>query len=298
MGQRTCRSKAWLSADHAYFDVIDTPEKAYILGLLASDGNVSDRGMVTFGLQAKDADLVRFMRDRIAPAANLRTAARDGFVSFGFTDRQMAAGLAQWGVVPRKSRILPWPSALGPMLRPYLLGYFDGDGSACIVRRGDPVREYPNWSVCSGSEAFLVYMKVYVLDSTGVALDKIQHRANSDLWQVMVLGRGAWIVDEWLHQDEGLGLARKRFPASATDRYLAPRPPTPAEKLAAKVREAGHAGLTRRQVSIGVFSLNKTKAELDAIEAEVLALPGFRVERRRTVGTHSARFLYYEEPQE
>jgi hypothetical protein len=289
--RRTRNTKAWLSARHTYFDVIDTAEKAYILGLIAADGNVSDRGLVTFGLQAKDADLVRFVRDRLAPDATLHTAKGDGFVSFALTDRTMAAGLAQWGVIPRKSRTLPWPSGLGPMLRPFLLGYFDGDGSACIARGSNPANEYPNWSVCSGSERFLVYMKVFILDSTGVALEKIHHRPNSDLYQVMTTGRGAWIIDGWLHQEDGLGLARKRFPANTTDRYLAPRPPTPAEVLAARVREAGPAGLSRRQISAEIFTFNKTKGELDAIMSEVLALPGFKVERRRTVGTHSAKFL-------
>lgn len=289
--RRTRNTKAWLSASHTYFDVIDTAEKAYILGLIAADGNVSDRGTVTFGLQAKDADLVGFVRDRLASVARLHTARRDGFVSFALVDRTMAAGLAQWGVVPRKSRTLPWPSSLGPMLRSFLLGYFDGDGSACIARGRNPANEYPNWSVCSGSEQFLVYMKVFILDSTGVALEKIHHRPNSDLYQVTTTGRGAWAVDLWLHQEDGLGLTRKRFPPHTTDRYLAPAPPTPAEVLTAAVRKAGPAGLSRREVSQVVFTCNKTRGELDAIMTEVLTQPGFRVERRRTVGTHSAKFL-------
>ena len=118
----------------------------------------------------------------------------------------MAADLARYGVVPRKSRTLQWPANLGPLLRSFLLGYFDGDGSACLARA-----KYPNWSVCSGSESFLISMKAYVLESTGVIMQKIQHRLNSDLYQVATTGRRALIVDEWLRQD-GLGLERKRFP--------------------------------------------------------------------------------------
>lgn len=285
------------TADHGYFDTIDSAEKAYILGLLASDGNVSDSGRVTFGLQAKDVDLVGFVRDRLAPLAKLCVAKRDGFVSFSYKSWGCIEGLAQFGVVPRKSRTLTWPVLPDVMLRPFLLGYFDGDGSACVITRKGGERTYPNWSVCSGSERFLVYMKVFILDSTGVVLDRIQHRAHSSLYQVMVTGRGAWILDGWLHQEDGLGLARKRFPAHSTARYLEPAPPTDAEVLAAKVREAGHAGLTRREVSYDVFRCNRTKIELDAMMAEVLAMPGYHTERRRTVGTHSAKFLYYEEPE-
>ena len=51
----------------------------------------------------------------------------------------------------------------------------------------------------------------------------------------------------------------------------------------------------RKEISVGIFSCNKTKTELDDIVAEVLASPGYQLERRRTMGQRSATFLYYEE---
>lgn len=196
-----------------YFDNIDNLEKAYILGLFAADGNVMDNGRITFGLQARDADAVRYMRDRIALDIALHVTSRRSFVSFSVVSRPLAAGLAQWGVIPRKSRCLSWPAELGDFLRPFLLGYFDGDGSIHAVRN-----RYPGWSICSGSEQFLIDAKEYIRFSTGVLLEKIQHRRNSDLYQVMTTGSGAYLVNEWLHQ-ENLGFARKRFPDHIAERY-------------------------------------------------------------------------------
>jgi hypothetical protein len=144
--------------------------------------------------------------------ANLSRKA-DGYASLQITSAQMARDLARFGIVPRKSRILPWPTGLGMLLRYYLLGYFDGDGFAYLIRD-----KYPGWGVCSGSEPFLVDLKEYIRASTGVVMEKIHHRPGADLWQVCTTGRGAFVVDEWLHRG-GLGLERKRFPERALTRY-------------------------------------------------------------------------------
>jgi hypothetical protein len=203
-----------LSTNHDYFHAVYGAEQAYILGLLAADGNVADaQPRIAFGLQAKDADLVGFVRDRLCPKAHLSRSSRDGFVSLQVTSRNMVGDLSRFGVVPRKSRILGWPAQLGHLLRPFLLGYFDGDGTAYLVRD-----KYPGWSVCSGSEAFLVDLKKYVQVEVGLTMEKIHHRPNSSLYQVATTGRGAFLLDEWLHQ-HGLGLARKRFPERVLIRY-------------------------------------------------------------------------------
>jgi hypothetical protein len=207
--------KAGIAAStvHGYFGEVVTAEQAYILGLLAADGNVaSDHPRVVLGLQAKDAHLVEFVRDRLNPGAILyRTP--EGHAKLQVTSAQMVQDLARFGIVPRKSRILHWPSSLRMLLRYYLLGYFDGDGFAYVIRD-----KYPGWGVCSGTEQFLVEVKDYIRACTGVEMQKIQHRTGSDLWQICTTGRGAFLVDEWLHRD-GLGLARKRFPEAILSRY-------------------------------------------------------------------------------
>lgn len=199
---------------HDYFTSVQTAEQAYLLGLLAADGNVSGQHpRVILGLQAKDIALMEWVRDRLNPAANLSIASRDGFAVLQVTSRQMVTDLAEYGIVPRKSRILAWPHQLGPLLRPFLLGYFDGDGSAFKASKGRP-----GWNVCSGSEQFLIDLKEYVRQQTGVVMEKIQHRPASFLYQVSTTGRNAWIVNDWLHRD-GLGLPRKQFAPEVVARY-------------------------------------------------------------------------------
>jgi hypothetical protein len=206
-----------MSTVHDYFREVTTADQAYILGLLAADGCIgSEHPRVTLGLQAKDASAVEFVRDRLNPEANLCPVA-DGRVVLQVTSQQMVTDLARYGIVPRKTRILVWPSWLGELQRLFLLGYFDGDGSI-FLPRDRYGQERPGWTVCSGSEKFLIEMKYFVMASAGVRLQKIQKRRNADLWQVAVTGHGAFVMDEWLHR-EGLGLARKRPPEDVVGRY-------------------------------------------------------------------------------
>jgi hypothetical protein len=202
-----------LSTVHGYFRDVVSVEQAYILGLLAADGNVASKHpRIIFGLKAEDAYLVEWVRDRLNPrAVPYRT--KKGFAKIQITSRQMTADLARFGIVPRKSRTLQWPSHLGPLLPFFLLGYFDGDGWIYTVRG-----KYPGWGACSGSRQFLVDMKDYILAMTGVTMEKIHHRPDSSLWQVATTGRGAYLLDEWLHLD-GLGLPRKRIPEHVLARY-------------------------------------------------------------------------------
>ena len=201
---------------HDYFSAVTTAEQAYILGLLAADGNVSSaHPRVILGLQAKDVSLMEWVRDRLNPGANLSIASRDDFAVLQVTSRRMVEDLAKFGIVPRKSRTLTWPGQLDDLLRPFLLGYFDGDGSACIrTKTGRPI-----WTVCSGSEQFLIEMKEYVRQCTGVVMEKIHHRPASSLYQVATTAGNACLLDGWLHTDKDLGLARKRFAPHVTARY-------------------------------------------------------------------------------
>ncbi len=204
------------STMHGYFSVLDTPEQGYILGLLAADGNVSPKHpRFSVGLIAKDMRAVEFARDRLNPAARLSPAA-DGRMVLQVTSRQILADLDRVGIVPRKSHILTWPAHLDELQRPFLLGYFDGDGSAYLHRQQERVT--PGWNACSGSEQFLIDMREYIWTATGVRLQEIQRRPDTNLWQVSVEGLGAVVLDEWLHQ-EGIGLARKRFPEHVLARY-------------------------------------------------------------------------------
>ena len=52
--RRHVRYNAKYTLDPNYFDCIDTPEKAYVLGFITADGHVSSRGVIMFTQHKKE----------------------------------------------------------------------------------------------------------------------------------------------------------------------------------------------------------------------------------------------------
>ena len=123
-----------------YFDKIDTPSKAYILGLLYADGcNHPEHNCITLSLQECDKGVVEFVRDEIEYEGPIRVnylskknpKYKDQYM-LCINDEYMSKQLETLGVIKAKSLILQFPTFLDDGLIPHFVrGYFDGDG--CIV---------------------------------------------------------------------------------------------------------------------------------------------------------------------
>jgi hypothetical protein len=209
---------------HDYFAHVEMVMQAYLLGFLAADGNVlTSPPRVSVELSIKDRDLLCLMRDELAPGHTLRERRRGGMgtqngtrvsAMLSFTSPQMVQDLARYSIVPAKSRVLRWPTALPTHLaRPFVLGYFDGDGfiTSAITRTGGKSYHYHYLGICSGSHGLLLDILDVVQESSGVRMGGPWRRAGTECYTVRMSGQRARIIDEWLHSD-GLGLARKRLP--------------------------------------------------------------------------------------
>jgi hypothetical protein len=195
-------------ARHDYFSVLERPRQAYVLGLLAADGNVFG-SRVSIELHAKDGDLVELVRDELAPEVDLRVRKRDSrvFLVFSASSRELVSDLASLGVTERKSMTLQWPKALPTSLaRAFLLGYFDGDGFVTWSRHGR--HAYPRWGLI-GTRSFLTSANGLLVNEVGIREPRLYERAGC--WRSHVNGRDAFAVDEWLHESVNFGLTRKRF---------------------------------------------------------------------------------------
>jgi hypothetical protein len=198
---------------HEYFGDLSQPSRAYLAGLLAADGNVLERQQrLTLELSRRDEQLVSFARDELAPGFPLRTRIRSNGCTpslLAITSARVCADLAALGITPRKSLTLRWPEQLDrSTLRPFLLGYFDGDGFVTRSRSGQ--YEYPRWGLC-GTEQFLSAAMQFIASATGVATRRVHRAGTSNMHKLQVSGADALVIDRWLHDGTGLGLARKRL---------------------------------------------------------------------------------------
>ena len=128
------------SLNEHYFDEINTPSKAYILGMLYADGcNFVEHHAVTLSLQECDRDVIDFVKSEIeyeGPVRINRLSRKnpkynDQYV-LCINDEYMSNQLEKLGVVKAKSLILKFPDFITDELIPHFVrGYFDGDG--CVV---------------------------------------------------------------------------------------------------------------------------------------------------------------------
>lgn len=129
-------------ANYRMFQVIDNPEKAYWLGFIAADGCVYVReqnSTLRISLSSKDRDQLEKFRDFMQSDVLIKEEIKtDGYaslknpsfmVSINFNSKDLANDLIDKGIVPRKTFLLDKPNIEEKYYLPYILGYFDGDGS-------------------------------------------------------------------------------------------------------------------------------------------------------------------------
>lgn len=121
-----------------YFDKLDSPVKAYILGLFYSDGYAStEKNTSVIALQDQDKYILERIREEIHLNKELvfrkrkKLHHKDNF-AIEIYSKQFAQTLHNLGCFERKSLILKWPH---PNIVPdkyiwhFIRGCFDGDGS-------------------------------------------------------------------------------------------------------------------------------------------------------------------------
>ena len=164
--------------DKYFFDVIDTPDKAYMLGFITADGAVvfqknicgdKEHGSLAIEVQERDIDVLKFFSSKINPDAKIiqcfYNKKRNYRVSFNST--YLARSLSKYGIVQNKSKIINQvPVELIPkeLLSYYFRGLIDGDG--CILKDG-------TINIYSGSIDFLKSVQEILVKEIKVSCLKI-----------------------------------------------------------------------------------------------------------------------------
>ena len=140
--KRTAAKKRQYKINENYFDEIDTPNKAYILGFLWADGcNFVKKSTISMTLEEKDKDDLDRIRNEIGSERPLEFIDYSNKHDFGYTYKNqyrlllfsthMCKTLENIGMVPNKSLIVKFPTLSSELIRHFIRGLFDGDGSVC-----------------------------------------------------------------------------------------------------------------------------------------------------------------------
>lgn len=142
---------------HDYFENINTEEKAYWLGFLFADGNVSkNKNYISLGLNKKDIKHIESFAKCINCNSKIFIDSKN-IVRFSVGSSKMKKDLVNKGCVPCKSLILSEPLNLPEHLtKHFIRGYFDGDGCIYYV---NSKKDQPGISFV-GTKKLLKYISI------------------------------------------------------------------------------------------------------------------------------------------
>ena len=127
--------------DEHYFDIIDSRNKAYIMGLLYADGcNLANDNGVTLKLQEKDKEILEKINKELKnekPLSFYEMSRKNqnwqNTYSIELYSEHLTETLTSKGLIPCKSLVLTFPDWLDRnFYADFIRGYMDGDG--CISK--------------------------------------------------------------------------------------------------------------------------------------------------------------------
>jgi hypothetical protein len=210
----------FLDYNERYFEVIDSSDKAYFLGLLASDGNISPRlTAVRIALKETDSWILEQFRKFLgnqAPELRTKISKNNGKEALPqknlvLSRKAMVDDLIKLGITPNKSHTLKLSCDLGNFKKDFLRGVWDGDGS--ITQR--------RFKVTTASLEFAYQLQNWISDISTVLLPiKTELTKNGkELYSLPGYVKDAKAIQA-IYSKSKLSIERKR---KAYEQYWEPR---------------------------------------------------------------------------
>lgn len=198
-----------------YFDNIDTPNKAYILGLLYADGyNNTSTNVIRLGLQEQDKKILEDIAKEVGYDAPLifyeHSKEHEGWkdvYTLAIRSAHMSNVLNNLGMHKAKSLILEFPKWLDKNLYSHFIrGYFDGDGSVyCYEKK-------MNWNISIVStKNFCEFVKNIVENELGIHVHVKLNGRRNDITSDIRIGGNRQVLRflDWIYKDSDLRMERK-----------------------------------------------------------------------------------------
>lgn len=220
--KRTGGPRKYCLGNEDFFERIDTEEKAYFLGFLYADGcNHGDIGCVEISLQERDKKILNTFSALLGSTRPLqflnyheKNPRLQNQLRFNINSIKMSADLCKLGCLPAKSLILKFPTenqVPSYLIRHFIRGYFDGDGSLCAYQ--NPTTKYWSYGASiTSSRVFCERLREVIQEN--LHINSYVHRGKqhkvetSTLYFSGVPATNKFLT--WIYEDSVIFLERKR----------------------------------------------------------------------------------------
>lgn len=179
-----------------YFSVINTEEKAYILGFIYADGYIeTNERTLTFNISEVDLDIIYKIKKELKCENEIRKSSTKNCVRLYLSSIKLVADLKQVGVTRCKSLTIGFPKLRDDLIRHFIRGFFDGDGH--IGNR--------QCALVIGSAKFLDGFDSIIFDKFG---KKLYRNDMNNYCRVQFNRRDSDII-KWMYENSNIYLDRK-----------------------------------------------------------------------------------------
>lgn len=167
--------------NHRFFEIIDTPEKAYYLGWMITDGSVvrdkrRKSNMIRIELIAGDKYIIdKFAMLLGASPEKVKIHKTRNHAYFGFTSQEMSEDLSKYGVIPNKTYTAFLPEIKEDLYHHMMRGAFDGNGTITISNGYPKIGMYGTEMLCND-------FKRELMDKIGFSDNKVSKSTCYHVW--------------------------------------------------------------------------------------------------------------------
>lgn len=200
------------TCNESFFENIDTESKAYFLGLLYADGNISNKNQTNIRLTLIEDD--KHILEQFKKELNYQcplsfhksnNQKQKNTLTLYICNYKIKESLIKQGCIPKKSLILKFPTEEQVpynLIHHFIRGYFDGDG--CISLSGTPT-----FSILSTKNVVSNINNIFNKE-IGIGLKNLELHPNGINMQYRISGQKQIIkVFKYLYKDANFFLKRK-----------------------------------------------------------------------------------------
>lgn len=199
--------------DEHFLDIIDMPEKAYIIGLYLADGYVH-KNSLCIKLQEKDKEILLKIK-KLFNATNSLTFINEkkrnenysNSYCLSLSSKHLINVVSKFGIVKSKTFKVKFPKKIPVEFYPDLIrGYFDGDGCIYFNKKN---RNFKFSLV--GTLSFCNFIKCYIKKKFNIHCTISKSRQINNI-RILSIGGNIQVktIMNWLYKDALLYLMRKK----------------------------------------------------------------------------------------
>jgi DNA-binding CsgD family transcriptional regulator len=210
---RTSAEAVKTKTDISFFFELNK-DLAYVLGLLATDGSIV-KTAVKLGLN--DREVIDWVANKVNYDRNISsitTSAGNKNYRIAIQNKDLVEELSRYGITERKTHSLKFPNIPSDLVRHFIRGAFDGDGSISVGKyrnhSGNMINKY-GFTICTASLDFGVSLKEEIEKTIG-GDRKLIYDKSSNMYKYSVSSLdGVYALYNWLYKEDDFGMERKKL---------------------------------------------------------------------------------------